>query len=65
MDHPVRLAFAIDPRPDPEAVSMLCSMGFAQSHVHAALKSCASQIAKLKLPDSIKDSIDSIRPFVW
>lgn len=26
--------------PDPEAVSMLCSMGFAQSHVLAALKSC-------------------------
>lgn len=26
--------------PDPEAVVMLCSMGFAESHVAAALKSC-------------------------
>ena len=27
---------------DPEAVSMLCSMGFAEGHVHAALKSFLS-----------------------
>ncbi len=29
---------------DPEAVSMLCSMGFAESHVHAALKSFRLQL---------------------
>mmetsp|Transcript_68644 Transcript_68644/g.123711 ORF Transcript_68644/g.123711 Transcript_68644/m.123711 type:complete len:837 (+) Transcript_68644:196-2706(+) len=28
--------------PDPEAVSMLCSMGFAEAHVAAALKSCTN-----------------------
>ncbi|CAJ1368552.1 unnamed protein product [Effrenium voratum] len=32
--------------PDPEAVSMLCSMGFAQEHVHAALKSCMNSVER-------------------
>eukprot|EP00434_Breviolum_minutum_P016325 symbB.v1.2.014386.t1/scaffold1052.1/size141681/3 len=31
---------------DPEAVSMLCSMGFAEGHVHAALKSCMNSVER-------------------
>ena len=36
-------------RPDPEAVSMLCSMGFAQNHVQAALRSSSSQPSSTQL----------------
>eukprot|EP00913_Durusdinium_trenchii_P023183 g21762.t1 len=31
---------------DPEAVSTLCSMGFGQEHVHAALKSCMGSVER-------------------